>query len=105
ILFGIALVIDLKAINIAAPNAFVVAAGLYCAYGLITFLWTLRDPLNTPLPVMVSSLLAGDILFIVLMTISSGGTGGPLPILLFPQIAASGWLLRARIAFFHAAVV
>ena len=27
----------------------------------------------------------------------------PLPILLFPQLAASGWLLRTQTAFFHAA--
>ena len=104
ILFGIALVLDLKAIHVAAPNAFVAAAGLYFGYGVSTFFWAQRDPLPMPLPVMVFSLLAGDILFIVLMTIASGGTGGPLPILLFPQIAASGWLLRARTAFFHAAL-
>jgi len=28
-----------------------------------------------------------------------------LPILLFPQLAASGWLLRARVAFLHASLV
>ena len=27
-----------------------------------------------------------------------------LPILLFPQLAASGWLLRTQTAFFHAAI-
>ena len=36
--------------------------------------------------------------------IAGGGTGGSLPILLFPQLAASGWLLRTRTAFFHAAL-
>ena len=35
---------------------------------------------------------------------SGGSASGPLPILLFPQLAASGWLLRSRIAFFHAAL-
>ena len=30
--------------------------------------------------------------------------GGSLPILLFPQLAASGWLLRTQTAFFHAAI-
>ena len=29
--------------------------------------------------------------------------GAPLPILLFPQLAASGWILRTQTAFFHAA--
>ena len=35
---------------------------------------------------------------------SGGSASGPLPILLFPQLAASGWLLRSRIALFHAAL-
>jgi two-component system sensor histidine kinase PilS (NtrC family) len=38
------------------------------------------------------------------MTVASGGVGGPLPILLFPQLAASGWLLRPRVALLHAAL-
>jgi two-component system sensor histidine kinase PilS (NtrC family) len=32
--------------------------------------------------------------------VAGGGTGGSLPILLFPQLAASGWLLRTQTAFF-----
>ena len=36
--------------------------------------------------------------------IAGGSSGAPLPILLFPQLAASGWLLRTRTAFFHAAL-
>ena len=103
VLFTLALVLDLRAIHVVAPNAFVAAAGLYFVYGLTTLVWLQRSPLPLPLPVLVSSLLAGDVLFIVLMTTASG-TGAPLPILLFPQLAASGWLLRTRIAFFHAAL-
>ena len=38
-------------------------------------------------------------------SIVAGGTfGAPLPILLFPQLAAGGWLLRTQTAFFHAAL-
>jgi hypothetical protein len=103
VLFTLALVLDLRAIHVVAPNAFVAAAGLYFVYGLTTLVWLQRSPLPLPLAVLVSSLLAGDVLFIVLMTTASG-TGAPLPILLFPQLAASGWLLRARTAFFHAAL-
>ena len=36
--------------------------------------------------------------------VAGGASGGTLPILLFPQLAASGWLLRTRTAFFHAAL-
>ena len=43
-------------------------------------------------------------LCVALVMIAGGGTGGSLPILLFPQLAASGWLLRTRTAFFHAAL-
>jgi two-component system sensor histidine kinase PilS (NtrC family) len=104
ILLGVALLLDLRTISVAAPYPFVTAAALYFIYGLAALWWIRRDPFPLPLPTLLSSLLAGDILFIALMTIASGGAGGPLPILLFPQLAASGWLLRMRTAFFHAAL-
>jgi len=104
ILLGIAMLLDLKTINVAAPYAFVTAAALYFVFGLVAFWWIRQDPAPLPLPAILSSLLAGDILFVVLMTAASGGAGGPLPILLFPQLAASGWLLHTRTAFFHAAI-
>ncbi len=103
VLLGIALLLDLRMLNIAAPNAFVTASGLYFLFGLFTFWWIQRDPLPLPLPALVSGLLAGDVFFIGMVMVAGGGTGGPLPILLFPQLAASGWLLRTRTAFFHAA--
>ncbi len=104
VLLGIALVLDLKTISVAAPYSFVAAAAFYFAFGLGSTWWIRRDPYPVPLPFLLSALLAGDIFFIALMTVASGGTGGPLPILLFPQLAASGWLLRMRMAFFHAAL-
>ncbi len=88
----------------SAPNAFVTAAGLYFLFGLFAFWWVQRDPLPLPLPVVVSALLAGDVFFIAMVMVAGGSTGGSLPILLFPQLAASGWLLRTRTAFFHAAL-
>ena len=91
--------------TIAAPNAFVTAAALYFLFGLAAFWWIQRDPLPLPLPRRSSSaLLVGDIFFLALVMIAGGSSGGPLPILLFPQLAASGWLLRTRTAFFHAAL-
>ena len=57
-----------------------------------------------PLPQTLLALLSGDIFFIALMMVAGGSTGAPLPILLFPQLAASGWLLRTQTAFFHAAL-
>jgi two-component system sensor histidine kinase PilS (NtrC family) len=104
-LLGIALVVDLRAISVSAPNAYITAAGLYFLFGLLTFWWIQRDPLPLPLPVVISALLAGDVAFIAMIMAAGGGSGGSLPILLFPQLAASGWLLRARTAFFHAALV
>ena len=57
-----------------------------------------------PLPALLLSLLAGDVAFIALLMYAGGSAGGPLSILLFPQLAASGWLMRSQIAFFHAAL-
>jgi two-component system sensor histidine kinase PilS (NtrC family) len=49
-------------------------------------------------------LLSADIGFLALIVIAGGTSVAPLPILLFPQLAASGWLLRTQTAFFHAAL-
>ncbi len=103
-LLGLALLLDLRMLAVATPGTFVTAAGLYFLFGLITFWWTQRDPLPLPLASLTSTLLVGDIACIALVMVAGGGTGGSLPILLFPQLAASGWLLRARTAFFHAAL-
>ncbi len=103
-LLGIALVLDLRMLSVSAPNAFITAAGLYFLYGLLTFWWIQRDAMPLTLPVVTSALLAGDVAFIAMNMAAGGASGGSLPILLFPQLAASGWLLRTRTAFFHAAL-
>jgi len=104
ILLGTALLLDLRTLQIPAPQAFVTASVFYFAFGLSAFWWIQRDRLLLPLPALVSILLAGDVLFVAMVMIAGGPSGGSLPILLFPQLAASGWLLRTRIAFFHAAL-
>jgi len=104
ILFGVSLLLDLRQISIAAPYSFVTAAALYFAYALVALWWIRRDPFPLALPALLTTLLSGDIFFLAMMTLASSGAGGPLPILLFPQLAASGWMLRTRTAFFHAAL-
>ena len=103
-LLGTALFVDLRALAVGAPNAFVAAAGLYFVFGLLAFWWVQRDSLTLPLPVLLLSLLIGDVFFLSLLMYAGGSAGGPLSILLFPQLAASGWLMRTRVAFFHAAM-
>jgi two-component system sensor histidine kinase PilS (NtrC family) len=104
LLVGTALFLDMSAAGIGLPNAFLTASGLYFIFGLASFLWVQRESLIVPLPALLLTLLVGDILFIALLMYAGGSAGGPLPILLFPQLAASGWLMRTRIAFFHAAL-
>ena len=104
VLLGLALLLDLRGLNVATPNAFVTgdrpvlrvrprrrSGG--CS----------SERLPMPLQQMLFALLIGDVFFLALVMIAGGSTGAPLPILLFPQLAASGWLLRTRTAFFHAA--
>jgi two-component system, NtrC family, sensor histidine kinase PilS len=102
-LLGAALLLDPAAINIARPNAFLTGTGLYFVFGLSTFWWVQQDRLPLPLPTMLFGLLAGDIFFLSLVMYAGGTFGAPLPILLFPQLAAAGWILRTQTAFFHAA--
>jgi len=103
-LVGIALLLDLKALSITAPSMFIMAATIYFAFGLLTFLLIQRDPLPIALTAITSTLLVGDVSCIAAVMIAGGAGAGTLPILLFPQLAASGWLLRTRTAFLHAAV-
>ena len=103
-LLGIALLLDLKALGIAAPSMFVMAATVYFAFGLLTFWLIQRDPVPMALTAVTSMLLVGDVACIAAVMIAGGAGAGTLPILLFPQLAASGWLLRTRTAFLHAAV-
>jgi len=102
-LLGTALLLDLKVLGISAPNLFLTYSTIYFIFGLTAFWIVQRETLPLSLPSLVSALLTGDILCIALVMVAGGTTGGSLPILLFPQLAASGWLLRTQTAFFHAA--
>lgn len=105
VLLGIALLADLQALDVLAPNAFVTAAGLYFLFALGALWWFQQQPrLPVALPLLSLALLSADIVMIAMIVIAGGATVAPLPILLFPQLAASGWLLRTQTAFFHAAL-
>ncbi len=103
LLLGAALLVDPKAIGVLNPNAFVTGTGLYFLFGLATFWWVQQDRLPLPLPTMLLGLLAGDLFFLSMVIFAGGTFGAPLPILLFPQLAAAGWILRTQTAFLHAA--
>ena len=103
-LLGIALFVDLKGITPITPNAFITGAALYFLFGLAAFAWVQAERLPLALPHLALALLAGDIFFLSLVITAGGNAVAPIPILLFPQLAASGWLLRTQTAFFHAAL-
>ena len=102
-LLGAALLLDPRTLNVATPNAFVTGTGLYFVFGVSSFWWAQQDRLPMPLPTMLFSLLAGDVFFLSLIMFGGGTFGAPLPILLFPQLAAAGWILGTQTAFVHAA--
>ena len=102
-LLGIALLLDPKSLNIAAPEAFITGTALYFLFGLASLWWVQEDRLPLPLPTVLLGLLVGDVFFLSLVMFAGGTFGAPLPILLFPQLAAAGWILRTQTAFVHAA--
>jgi two-component system sensor histidine kinase PilS (NtrC family) len=104
VLLGVALLVDLKAIQITAPPAFLAGASIYFGFSLAAFWWVQTARRLPSLSSISLGLLSGDILFLALIIVAGGSVVAPLPILLFPQLAASGWLLRTRTAFFHAAL-
>ncbi len=103
-LAGIALLADISALGVPASAMFTTCAFVYFVYALAAFWWVQRDEQPAPLSLLTSTLLVGDVVCIGAIMMSSGSVGAALPILLFPQLAASGWLLRTRTAFFHAAL-
>ena len=103
VLLALALLIDLKTLNVATPLAFVTAAALYFTFGAAAFWWVQQERLPMSMPQALFALLTGDVFFLSLVMIGGGSTSAPLPILLFPQLAASGWLVRTQTGFFHAA--
>ncbi len=103
VLLGIALLLDPKLLGVAAPNAFLTGTSLYFLFGLSTFWSVQQERLPLALPTMLFALLVGDVFFLSLVMYAGGGFGAPLPILLFPQLAAAGWILRTQTAFVHSA--
>jgi two-component system sensor histidine kinase PilS (NtrC family) len=104
LLLGLALLLDPRTLNVTTPNSFVIATSLYFVFGLAAFGWIQQERLPLPLAQTLLALLGGDVFFLGLAMVAGGSSGVPLPILLFPQLAASGWLLRTRTAFFLAAM-
>ena len=105
VLLGIALLADLQALRVSVPNAFVTGSGLYFLFGLGTFWWFQQLPrLPVALPLLSLALLCADIAMLAVIVVAGGTSVAPLPSLLFPQLAARGWLLGTQTAFFHAAL-
>jgi two-component system sensor histidine kinase PilS (NtrC family) len=104
VLAGISVLADISVLGVPVSAMFTTCAFVYLAFALLALWWVQRDEQPAPLALLTSTLLVGDVVCIGAIMMSSGSVGAALPILLFPQLAASGWLLRTRTAFFHAAL-
>ncbi len=102
-LLGAALLLDPRTLSIPTPNAFLTGTTLYFLFGLAAFWFIQQERLPLSLPPILLAMLAGDVLFLSMVMFAGGTFGAPLPILLFPQLAAAGWILRTQTAFLHAA--
>jgi two-component system sensor histidine kinase PilS (NtrC family) len=102
LLLGVIAFVDLRALGIRAPGAFVGASLSFFVYGLASWLWLVRQTTNVPLKLTV--LVALDTLFIALLMEFGGTSGLSFAVLLIPQLAANAWLMRNRLAFFQAAI-
>src|SRR5438876_7993388 len=84
------------------PSLFYILCPLYLAYGAAAFLIT--RGLFWPLPRLLLLLFATDLTFTVGFVYATGGAGNGLGMLLFPWLAGNAWMLRTRMAFFHASL-
>src|SRR5690242_21891883 len=64
LLLGLALLLDLRALEVGAPNSFLTAASLYFVFGLAAFGWIQQERLPMTLAQTLMALLSGDIFFI-----------------------------------------
>ena len=67
LLLGLALLLDLRAMNVDAPNSFLTAASLYFVFGLAAFGWIQQERVRLPLVQTLFALVSGDIFFIALI--------------------------------------
>jgi hypothetical protein len=70
LLLGLALMLDLRTMNVDAPNSFLTAASLYFVFGLAAFGWIQQERVQLPLIQTLFALVSGDIFFIALMIIA-----------------------------------
>ena len=70
LLLGLALLLDLRALNVAAPNSFLTAASLYFIFGLAAFGWIQQERMPLPLAQTLLARLSGDIFFLALMMVA-----------------------------------
>jgi two-component system sensor histidine kinase PilS (NtrC family) len=83
---------------------FTVCAMLYFCFAMMMIVMALREERVMPLTGQLWVALLGDTGFIGLLMIAGNSPFLPLPVFIFPQLAAHGWLLERRIAWAHAAV-
>lgn len=88
--------------NLYNPLLFYVLCPLYLAYGAAAYF--ARHLPSWPLPRLLLWLFATDLFFTVGFVYASGGASNGLGMLLFPWLAGNAWMLRTRLAFFHAAL-
>lgn len=102
LLLGVVAFVDLRALGVKTPFGFVGTSVLFFLYGLASWQWLIRQ--RTQIPLKLTVLIAIDTLFVALLMEFGGVTGTSLAVLLIPQLAANGWLMRNRLAFFQAAL-
>jgi two-component system sensor histidine kinase PilS (NtrC family) len=94
--------LDLRALGVKNPYAFVVTSLLFFVYGVASWQWLIRQ--TRQLALKLTALIAVDTLFVGLLMEFGGASGSGLAVLLIPQLAANAWLLRTRLALFQAAM-
>lgn len=86
------------------PDLFKYTAITYFVFAVALVIIAQMERDLVPLPWLLFISIVGDALFISIMIFAGGNNLLPLPIFLFPQLAAHGWLLEKRFSLLHAAI-
>jgi two-component system sensor histidine kinase PilS (NtrC family) len=105
LLFALSLIIDYSKISVLSPWAFIFITGLYVIFGVLSFWKVHGEGFSRLTPSRLAlGLLLIDTTFIPMVMLATGSALLPLPILLLPQLALSGWAMGTRTAYVHAAI-
>ncbi|MDR0588642.1 MAG: hypothetical protein LBG61_06710 [Burkholderiales bacterium] len=103
-LLGSILLASAQRMGFQHSTIFVICVMLYFGFAMAQIFFSLSEEQYLPLRWALFCAISGDSIFLAAMMIAGDATLLTLPIFIFPQLAAHGWLLGRQLAWAHALI-